>query len=221
MIIRILMAVLFVISCITAGFAADINGRWEGKIQGPDGDMQLTFTFKVEGNKLTGKVETSMGEFPITESSVTGDTFTFKTDAGGMVVDHQCKITGDTIAVKAKIGEQEIDLTLKRVQPPAEVKAPDLNGRWEGSVKGPDGNEFPLALVAKVEGNKLTGKVEAPWGEMLISDGVVKGNEFSFNIEIEGGKLTPQGKIVGDTLQMKTVYQQVTYEYTLKRVVAK
>jgi hypothetical protein len=39
-----------------SAFAADVTGTWTGKMAGPNGDgFQITFTFKVDGPKLTGR----------------------------------------------------------------------------------------------------------------------------------------------------------------------
>ena len=35
--------------------AADINGTWKATAEGPNGSMERTFLFKVEGNKVTGE----------------------------------------------------------------------------------------------------------------------------------------------------------------------
>ena len=224
MIRRTLISTIMIMWCITLGYAADINGRWEGKMKRPDGEeMQMAFTFKVEGDKLTGKVESPMGELSITDGKVTGDTFSFKIDVGGNGIDHQCKISGDTITMKVKMGQGgpmgDREITLKRVQPQA--KAPDLNGRWEGKVQGPDGNEMQIAFNLKVEGEKLTGTVEGPMGEMTITEGVVKGNEFFFKLDFGDMKINEQGKMTGDTIQMKVIFDQNTFEYSLKRAKAK
>src|SRR5947208_2692478 len=36
--------------------AADVNGTWKASIETPNGNFEQTFTFKADGNKLTGKV---------------------------------------------------------------------------------------------------------------------------------------------------------------------
>ena len=71
-------------------------------------------------------------------------------------------------------------------------------------MKTPDGNEFQVAFVFKVDGEKLTGTVNGPGGDMPLNNGVVKGNEFSFILEFgENFKLSHSGKLNGDTIHMK------------------
>ncbi|MGH9674749.1 MAG: hypothetical protein ACRD44_16345 [Bryobacteraceae bacterium] len=48
--------------------AADLNGKWVAQVPGRQGGTQeWTFTFKVEGDKLTGTVANQRGESPISD----------------------------------------------------------------------------------------------------------------------------------------------------------
>src|SRR3972149_1307046 len=58
-----------------------------------------------------------------------------------------------------------------------------LNGRWEGKFTRPDGEEIKILYAFKVDGEKLTGTVESPRGERTITNGKVKGDELSFEVE--------------------------------------
>jgi hypothetical protein len=105
---------------ISLSRVVEINGRWLTKIEGPDGGegMELTFTLKVDGEKLTGKVESQMGEIDITNGKVKGDEFSFDVDVGGNTISHECKIAGDEIKMKFKgfgdDSQAKRELTLKR-----------------------------------------------------------------------------------------------------------
>jgi hypothetical protein len=57
-----------------------------------------------------------------------------------------------------------------------------LNGKWAGTLKSPDGEEFPINYTLKVDGDKLTGTGTSPDGDIPISDGTVNGNDFSFKV---------------------------------------
>lgn len=57
--------------------AADITGKWTAKVPGRNGEQETTFTFKQEGEKLTGSITARQGERPITEGAVNGDAVTF------------------------------------------------------------------------------------------------------------------------------------------------
>src|SRR5947199_8762395 len=65
-----------------AAFAADVSGTWKGTAEGPNGTIERTFVFKVDGNKLTGETTSSMlGKSTITDGKVDGDNVTFTIDA--------------------------------------------------------------------------------------------------------------------------------------------
>ncbi|MEP6728471.1 MAG: glycoside hydrolase [Bacteroidota bacterium] len=66
----------------------------------------------------------------------------------------------------------------------------DLNSKWTGSLKTPDGNEIPLSFTFKVDGDKLSGTGTGPNGEIPITDGKVKGADFTFNLNINGSDIT-------------------------------
>ena len=66
---------LFLGILLTAGpaFAADVDGKWTGTMATPMGDVPLTFTFKADGDKLTGSMLGMDGsEIPITNGKVEG-----------------------------------------------------------------------------------------------------------------------------------------------------
>ena len=58
--------------------AADISGKWTAQVPGRDGQTrEATFTFKVEGEKLTGTTSGRTGDVPITDGTVKGDAIAF------------------------------------------------------------------------------------------------------------------------------------------------
>lgn len=99
--------------------------------------------------------------------------------------------------------------------------AGDLNGRWEGEMANPNGGEFTLIFNFKVDGDKLTGSVEGPAGELPITEGKVDGDEFSFKVKFEDNVIDHQGKVSGDTISMKVQGPWGDSEMTLKRASAK
>lgn len=58
--------------------AAEVDGRWEAAIEGPQGSMVLTFDLKADGEALTGTVGNEMmGESEIQEGKISGDQVEF------------------------------------------------------------------------------------------------------------------------------------------------
>ena len=118
---RALMAGMLLMLAAAVGLAADLNGRWQGSLDGPNGEVQLVFNFKVDGNSLSGSVETPDGNADITEGKVDGHKFSFKTHIGDNTeINHTGTISGDAIQLKIEgpWGESEMKLT-RAPSPPA------------------------------------------------------------------------------------------------------
>jgi hypothetical protein len=105
-----------------SSFAADVvSGKWKASLDGPNGQMELVFTLKAEGAKLTGTVSGPMGEQPVANGKVEGDALSFDVDAGGGTISHKGKVSGDTMKLTVEGGPMPAtEMTAKRV--PAEKK---------------------------------------------------------------------------------------------------
>lgn len=72
--------------------------------------------------------------------------------------------------------------------------AQDITGNWKGTVN----DQFEINYTFKVEGEKLTGSSKGPDGsDTPLSDGVIKGEDLSFSIDIMGNLIKTTGKIKG------------------------
>lgn len=121
-----LCAVLFLAIGAATVFAqaaapADATGTWTGDVQGPNGDMTLTFHFKQDGDKLTGTVDSPMGGDPmeISNGKVDGDKVEFDTTFNSATIHHEGTLSGDEMKLKAKPSDDsfpEMELTLKRAK---------------------------------------------------------------------------------------------------------
>jgi hypothetical protein len=76
---NLVFSILLVVVCCVAVFAADFNGTWTAAIESQVGVQNYTFTFKVEGEKLTGKAKSAFAnsDTEITEGVVKGDDISF------------------------------------------------------------------------------------------------------------------------------------------------
>lgn len=103
--------------CMAAIFA-DLNGKWSGNITTPDGqEVTLTYSIKVDGEKLTGTGESNGNSVNIDEGSLKGDSFTFKvTNSDGMVIPHSGKYyaQGDSVSLNIDYNGMKFHTTLKR-----------------------------------------------------------------------------------------------------------
>jgi hypothetical protein len=101
------------------------------------------------------------------------------------------------------------------------VAIADLNGKWTGTIKTPDGNELPLTYNFKVDGNKLTGTGESPAGAVAIDSGKVSGDMFTFQVTVEGNTYAHAGKIYADSCGLDIDFGGQKIHTTLKRVIDK
>ena len=104
-----------------ASAATDVTGTWTAQLQGPNGDMTLTFHFKQDGDKLTGTVESSMGgdPFDISNGKIVDDKISFDTSFNGMTINHVGTVSGEEIKLNAKSDDGQMppmDFTLKRAK---------------------------------------------------------------------------------------------------------
>jgi len=93
----ILRAFFMVLVLAAACAAADITGTWKGAFQGPDGNIDMTFTFKQECAKLSGTVQPpGMDAIAFSDGKVEGDKLSFTVAAGDMKVHHDGTIVSAT-----------------------------------------------------------------------------------------------------------------------------
>ena len=112
---------LAAIFAVTAS-AADISGNWKGTAETPNGTMERTFVFKVDGHKLTGETTSNrFGKSTIEDGKVDGDdvSFTLTVNVQGTEgkVNYKGKVDGDTIkfTVEVQAVGQSLEMTAKRV----------------------------------------------------------------------------------------------------------
>jgi hypothetical protein len=113
------LAAILMFALVGAAGAADLNGKWKGELQSPNGALEINFNFQVNGEKLTGTVANTYGEEQITEGVVKGEEISFVILAGGgqFKIVYKGKVAGEEIKFHVVIGEMgEGDLTAKRVQ---------------------------------------------------------------------------------------------------------
>ena len=114
---RALLTFGLIITCAALAGAADIDGKWEGAVQTPDGDLLLTFDFKTDGDALSGTVDSVMGVVPLKNGRVNGDVLTFDVELEAMTVSHEARVNGDEITIKARGDWGESEYVVKRVKP--------------------------------------------------------------------------------------------------------
>ena len=103
------------------------------------------------------------------------------------------------------------------------VLAADISGNWSGTMQMGD-NPIDLTFVFKQDGEKLTGTVATPFGDLPLSDGKVVGDKISFFVMADMGgtptKFISEGTVKGDeiTISTKTDAGEDYGSMVLKRV---
>jgi hypothetical protein len=94
---------------------ADLTGKWNGtlKMDGQD-DFPLSYTFKVDGDKLTGTANTPDGIVEITDAKMNGTDFTFNVPVHGNDIPHAGKYYADSVGMDITIESVKYHSTLKR-----------------------------------------------------------------------------------------------------------
>ncbi len=120
---RIWLSAVIVAAMAASAFAADVTGTWTAAFDTQVGAQQYTYTFKVDGNKLTGTAKSQLAgaETPITEGMVNGDDISFVENLNyqGMPLKivYKGKIAGDEIKFTRTILDMITeDLVAKRVK---------------------------------------------------------------------------------------------------------
>ena len=102
--------------------AADLSGKWSGDVPGRGGDTTpATFTFKVDGEKLTGSMTGPQRDLPLQDGKVSASQVSFSTtfDAGGNSIKilYKGTLSGDQLKMTRQRdggSGQAREFTLKR-----------------------------------------------------------------------------------------------------------
>ena len=200
---------LFLLS-ITS-FAQNLDGSWKGKMGTPNGDMDLIFTFKVDGDTLSGNVISQMGTLPIENGKINGNEFSFDVDVNGQIISHTGVL--DSNIVKLSLPWTDQPMELSRVK-----KESKIDGKWIGMVSGPQG-EMELTFTFKVNGDTLTGTDSSSFGVIDLTNGIVNGNDFSFDIDLNGMKISHKCKYLdNDTINVDADVMDQQINMKLSRV---
>ena len=109
--------------------AADIDGTWEGEAMVMNQPTKMTFTFKADGEKLTGTAPGPSGPVTIEDGKVKGEKISFKFN----IDFQQMKMT---FKYKGVLSGDEIKLTY-------ETDMGDMGGGFGGGMGGPGGDAAP------------------------------------------------------------------------------
>jgi hypothetical protein len=90
-----------------------IDGNWKGSRETPNGTFEINYTFKVDGNKLTGIWKTQFGETAIENGKVDGKKFTYSISFNDMTINNIGEIISEN---EINIKNERGDMKLSRVK---------------------------------------------------------------------------------------------------------
>ena len=112
----IYICVLLTMGLASYGVAQNINGKWKGEMQGPNGAMEMVYKFKVSADTLSGSIENPMGELPISNGKVNGNKFSYDISFNDMTFTNQGTFMGDSISIKFQgMQGDTMEIILKRL----------------------------------------------------------------------------------------------------------
>lgn len=100
---KLLFTVIVAVFAVFSANAEGINGKWKATVEGPQGSMEMTYTFKVDGETLTGSISTPMGDLEINNGKVNGNEFSFDIDMMGTAMPNKGKLEGDVIKLSMEM----------------------------------------------------------------------------------------------------------------------
>ena len=99
--------------------------------------------------------------------------------------------------------------------------AADVDGKWSGSIAGPQG-ELPVAFTFKADGTTLTGSTTGFDGaEVAIKDGKTDGKNISFTINFDFGgmpfTISYKGVVSPDEIKISGEAAGMPFQFVLKK----
>jgi hypothetical protein len=115
---------LLTLLLINSALASEIDGKWTGKMPGPEGEIDIYFDLKVvKSDSLTGTVKGPMGITEIQHGKVTGKDFSFELNINGTIIKHSGFVEKDTMKVYfAGMQGEVMEIKLTR------IKSTEANG---------------------------------------------------------------------------------------------
>jgi hypothetical protein len=104
-----LFTLLLLLGGLTTFAQNKIDGNWKGARETPNGTFEVTYTFKVVGNELTGTWKTQFGETKLEKGKVDGKKFSFSISFNDRTIDSTGELTSDDeIVIKNERGEMKL-----------------------------------------------------------------------------------------------------------------
>lgn len=107
--IRFLLPLVLALLVAAPAFSADVTGTWTASFDTQVGVQNYTYTFKVEGSKLTGRAKSQNGDTEIQEGKINGDEISFVENLNfqdmPLRIEYKGRISGDEIKFTRKVAD--------------------------------------------------------------------------------------------------------------------
>ena len=108
------LTVLLLAGGLTVFAQNGIDGTWKGTRETPNGNFEVTYTFKVEGTVLKGTWKTQFGETELTNGKVDGKKISFSISFNDNTINSTGELISDNEIV---VKNERRELKLTRVKP--------------------------------------------------------------------------------------------------------
>ena len=104
-----ILSFLLLFACYTALAQNPIDGNWKGTRETPNGTFEVNYTFKVEGNVVTGTWKTQFGEAKLEDGKIEGKKFSYTISFNDMKLSSTAELINENeILVKNERGEMKL-----------------------------------------------------------------------------------------------------------------
>ncbi|MBK5271773.1 MAG: hypothetical protein JJE22_12250 [Bacteroidia bacterium] len=111
---KYLFTLAFMVGCLISFGQKTIDGNWKGTRETDNGTFEINYTFKVEGNVLTGVWKTQFGETNLEDGKIEGNKLSFSISFNDNKISNTGEVINENeILVKNERGEMK----LTRVKP--------------------------------------------------------------------------------------------------------
>jgi len=94
---------------------AEIDGQWNGIVNGADGQkLEASYFFLAEGKTLKGSIQSQLWFIPIFEGKIDGKNIEFKVNTKETTLAYNGTLSGDEIRMTQIVGKEKTTFVLKR-----------------------------------------------------------------------------------------------------------
>ncbi|MFN8356145.1 MAG: hypothetical protein U0Y10_16935 [Spirosomataceae bacterium] len=106
---KALLVVMMIVSSVVVFAQNTIDGNWKGTRETPNGTFEVNYTFKVEGNTLTGTWKTQFGEAKLEEGKIDGKKFSYSISLNDRKLSYTGEVVNENeLLIKSERGDMKL-----------------------------------------------------------------------------------------------------------------